>query len=53
MDAVLIVNAYHEMPQYQSMLQYIQESLKPGGRLVILDKHASSDREASTREADQ
>ena len=37
LDAVLIVNAYHEMPQYQSMLQHIKESLKPGGRLVILD----------------
>jgi ubiquinone/menaquinone biosynthesis C-methylase UbiE len=37
LDAVLIVNAYHEMPQYQAMLQHIRESLKPGGRLVILD----------------
>jgi ubiquinone/menaquinone biosynthesis C-methylase UbiE len=37
LDAVLIVNAYHEMPQYQSMLRHIRESLKPGGRLVILD----------------
>jgi ubiquinone/menaquinone biosynthesis C-methylase UbiE len=37
LDAVLIVNAYHEMPQYQSMLRHISESLKPGGRLVILD----------------
>jgi ubiquinone/menaquinone biosynthesis C-methylase UbiE len=37
LDAVLIVNAYHEMPKYQSMLKHIQESLKPGGRLVIVD----------------
>jgi ubiquinone/menaquinone biosynthesis C-methylase UbiE len=37
LDAVLIVNAYHEMPQYQPMLRHIRESLKPGGRLVILD----------------
>jgi ubiquinone/menaquinone biosynthesis C-methylase UbiE len=37
LDAVLIENAYHEMPQYQSMLRQIHESLKPGGRLVILD----------------
>jgi ubiquinone/menaquinone biosynthesis C-methylase UbiE len=37
LDAVLIVNAYHEMPQYQSMLRHIRESLKPGGRFVILD----------------
>jgi len=39
LDAVLIVNAYHEMPQYQSMLRHIRESLKPGGRLVILDNN--------------
>ncbi len=37
LDAVLIVNAYHEMPRYQSMLGHIRESLKPGGRLVIVD----------------
>ena len=37
LDAVLIVNAYHEMPKCESMLRHIRESLKPGGRLVILD----------------
>ena len=37
LDAVLIVNAYHEMPKYESMLRHIRESLKPGGRLAILD----------------
>ena len=37
LDAVMIVNAYHEMPQYQAMLMHILESLKPGGRLVIVD----------------
>lgn len=37
LDAVMIVNAYHEMPKYQAMLEHIKESLKPGGRLVILD----------------
>jgi predicted methyltransferase len=37
LDAVLIVNAYHEMPKYESMLRRIRESLKPGGRLAILD----------------
>ena len=34
---MLIVNAYHEMPKYDAMLRHIRESLKPGGRLVILD----------------
>jgi ubiquinone/menaquinone biosynthesis C-methylase UbiE len=37
LDAVLIVDAYHEMPKYVAMLRHIRESLKPGGRLVILD----------------
>jgi ubiquinone/menaquinone biosynthesis C-methylase UbiE len=37
LDAVLIVNAYHEMPKYEAMLRHIRESLKPNGRLVILD----------------
>jgi predicted methyltransferase len=37
LDAVLIVNAYHEMPKYEAMLGHIKESLKPGGHLVIVD----------------
>jgi ubiquinone/menaquinone biosynthesis C-methylase UbiE len=37
LDAVLIVNSYHEMPQYQAMLRHISESLKAGGHLVIED----------------
>ena len=37
LDAVLIVNAYHEMTKYQEMLRHIRDSLRPGGRLVIMD----------------
>ena len=37
LDAVLMVIAYHEMPQYQAMMRHVREALKPGGRLVILD----------------
>jgi ubiquinone/menaquinone biosynthesis C-methylase UbiE len=37
LDVVLIINAYHEMPQYALMLQHIRESLKPEGRLIIWD----------------
>ena len=36
-DAVLIVQSYHEMTQYDSMLRRISTALKPGGRLVIVD----------------
>jgi ubiquinone/menaquinone biosynthesis C-methylase UbiE len=37
LDGVLIVESYHEMPQYESMLQHIRAALKPDGRLVIVD----------------
>ena len=37
LDGVLIVNAYHEMTQYQAMLAHIRAALKQTGRLVIVD----------------
>jgi len=37
LDAVIILNSYHEMPRYEEILQHIRESLKPGGRLVIAE----------------
>jgi predicted methyltransferase len=37
LDGALIVNAYHEMAEYSSMLGAIRDALRPGGRLVILD----------------
>lgn len=36
-DAVLVVDAYHEMTEHAAMIQAIYQALKPGGRLVILD----------------
>lgn len=39
LDAALIVNAYHEMDEYESMLAGIRRALKPGGRLVIVDEY--------------
>jgi predicted methyltransferase len=41
LDGALIVNAYHEMTEYRAMLDAIREALRPGGRLVILDKPPS------------
>ena len=35
LDAVVILNAYHEFEPYQEMLRHIYDALKPGGRLVI------------------
>ena len=40
LDAVLIVNAYHEMREHQQMLAGIRQALKPGGRLVLVEPTA-------------
>ncbi len=37
LDAVLIVNAYHEMPQHAEILEHIRKALRPKGRLVIVE----------------
>ena len=37
MDLVLLVDVYHEFSQPQKMLQKIRESLKPDGRLVLIE----------------
>ena len=42
-DAALIHNAYHEMSAHQAILARIRESLRPGGRLLIVEPmHESS-----------
>jgi predicted methyltransferase len=42
LDAVLIVNAYHEMTEHQAMLGHIRQALKPGGRLVLVEPNRPS-----------
>ena len=37
LDAVLMVDAYHELEQLTSMLEHVRQALKPGGRLVLVD----------------
>jgi predicted methyltransferase len=37
LDAVLIVDTYHEFREYDRMMQAVFRALKPGGRLVIID----------------
>jgi len=49
LDAAVIINAYHEMPEHQAMFQHLRAALKPGGRLVIIepisDKRLTASRE--------
>jgi predicted methyltransferase len=40
LDAVLIVNAYHEMREHDAMLRAVFRALKPGGLLAIIDAPA-------------
>lgn len=37
LDAVLVVNAYHEFAEYAAVLRRVREALKPGGRLVLIE----------------
>jgi ubiquinone/menaquinone biosynthesis C-methylase UbiE len=46
LDAVLILDTYHEMDQRDQMLRHIREALKAGGRLVICEAIADSRRES-------
>ena len=45
LDAILVVNAYHEFRRHDAMLAAFRKALKPGGLLGIIDKAA--EREAS------
>jgi predicted methyltransferase len=42
-DAVLILNAYHELTAPKPILHRLADSLKAGGRLVIVDRGPRSD----------
>jgi SAM-dependent methyltransferase len=40
LDLVLLVDVYHEFSEPEKMLDHIRDSLKPGGRLVLLEYRA-------------
>jgi ubiquinone/menaquinone biosynthesis C-methylase UbiE len=41
-DVVLVVNAYHEMRDYDAMLAGLYRALRPGGLLAIIDGDADA-----------
>jgi predicted methyltransferase len=45
LDAVLIVNAYHEMKAFKDILPKLRAALKPDGRLVIIEPISSARRD--------
>ncbi len=50
LDAVVILNSYHEMPKYDEMLRHVRESLKPGGRLAIAEPSPPSTEETRAQQ---
>lgn len=38
MDAVLIANTYHELNEPQKVLRRLSQSMRQGGRLVVVDR---------------
>lgn len=44
LDAVLISNAYHEMPEHAAMLAHIRKALRPSGRLVVIESISEKNR---------
>ncbi|MBX2914007.1 MAG: class I SAM-dependent methyltransferase [Cyclobacteriaceae bacterium] len=49
LDAVIIVDTYHEMDEHDKILQHLKAALKTGGRLVLCEAIADA-RKESTRE---
>ena len=49
-EAAMIVNAYHEMPEHEAMLRQVRVALKHNGRLIIMERMASRYETLSRRE---
>lgn len=50
LDAVIIMDAYHEMEAHNTILSHIKKALKPGGRLLVLEKLKKNKRGKSRKE---
>jgi len=47
LDAVIIMDTYHEMDDHDKILKHILAALKPGGRLILCEPIAKERRDAS------
>jgi ubiquinone/menaquinone biosynthesis C-methylase UbiE len=53
LDAVIILDSYHEMDDHDEILQHIKVSLKPGGRLLLCEPIAEERRKLSRAEQEK
>lgn len=53
LDAVIILDTYHEMDDHDKILQHIKTALKKGGRLLICDPIADDRRKLSRNEQER
>ena len=53
LDAIIILDTYHEMDDHDKILQHIKASLKNGGRLVLCEPIAETRRKLSRAEQEQ
>ncbi|MBT8272627.1 MAG: class I SAM-dependent methyltransferase [Bacteroidia bacterium] len=50
LDVVIIMDTYHEMTDYEKILEHVHKALKPGGKLLILEKLKKRARNGSRSE---
>ena len=49
LDIVFIIDTYHEISAHKTMLKHVYNSLKPGGKLVLLEKLKEGVKNASRK----
>jgi ubiquinone/menaquinone biosynthesis C-methylase UbiE len=50
LDAILVMNAYHEFVEHDAMMQGMLRALKPGGLLAVIDAQADGNEERGDSE---
>ncbi|MCB0374544.1 MAG: class I SAM-dependent methyltransferase [Sinomicrobium sp.] len=50
LDVVVIMDTYHEMTEYMTVLKHVKNALKSGGRIVLVEKMKSHMRNKSRKQ---